>query len=163
MRPISGVTNSDARSLAPPWPATGVRAPSTATTLVTIGQVVASGRGIIRIRPEISDPGNPAVIIEIKEAQPGLRTGLTRKPDQAHRLTIPAHDPLDRQVPVEVPRAFRTVHPLGWATWKGEFLAPTEEELLTGIQGRGREDGDRDVASDRQSSEGARDQRRYPR
>src|ERR1022692_3674874 len=63
----------------------------------------------------------------------------------------------------EVPRPFRTVHPLGWATWKGEFLAPTEEELLTGIQGRGREDGDRDVASDRQSSEGARDQRRYPR
>jgi transcriptional regulator with XRE-family HTH domain len=31
------------------------------------------------------------------------------------------------QVP-EVPRAFRTVHPLGWAIWKGEFLAPTEEE-----------------------------------
>src|ERR1022692_2107464 len=61
---------------------------------------------------------------------------------------------------LEVPRPFRTVHPLGWATWKGEFLAPTEEELLTGIQGRGREDGDRDVASDRQSSEGARDQRR---
>ena len=51
--------------------------------------------------------------------------------------------------PLEVPRAFRTVHPLGWAIWKGEFLAPTEEELLTGIQGRSREDGDRDVASDR--------------
>ena len=65
--------------------------------------------------------------------------------------------------PAEVPRAFRTVHPLGWAIWKGEFLAPTEEELLTGIQGRGREDGDRDVTSDRQSGEGARDQRRYPR
>ena len=35
----------------------------------------------------------------------------------------------------EVPRAFRTVHPLGWAIWKGEILAPTEEELLTRIQG----------------------------
>jgi len=35
----------------------------------------------------------------------------------------------------EVPRAFRTVHPLGWAIWKGDFLAPTEEELLAGIQG----------------------------
>src|ERR1022692_1876608 len=57
-----------------------------------------------------------------------------------------------RHTLAEVPRPFRTVHPLGWATWKGEFLAPTEEELLTGIQGRGREDGDRDVASDRQSS-----------
>jgi hypothetical protein len=37
--------------------------------------------------------------------------------------------------PTEVPRAFRTVHPLGWAIWKGDFLAPTEEELLAGIQG----------------------------
>jgi streptogramin lyase len=63
----------------------------------------------------------------------------------------------------EVPRAFRTVHPLGWAIWKGDFLAPTEEELLTGIQGRGREDGDRDIAPDCQSSEGARYQRGYPR
>jgi hypothetical protein len=35
----------------------------------------------------------------------------------------------------EVPRAFRTAHPLGWAIWKGEVIAPTEEELLTGIQG----------------------------
>ncbi len=33
------------------------------------------------------------------------------------------------------PRAFRTVHPLGWAIWKGENFAPTKEELLTGIQG----------------------------
>ena len=24
-------------------------------------------------------------------------------------------------------------HPLEWATWKGEFLAPSEEELLTGF------------------------------
>jgi hypothetical protein len=36
---------------------------------------------------------------------------------------------------VGVPRAFRTVHPLGWTIWKGEVFAPTEEELLTGIQG----------------------------
>jgi hypothetical protein len=35
----------------------------------------------------------------------------------------------------EVPRAFRTAHPLGWTIWKGEVIAPTEEELLTGIQG----------------------------
>ena len=35
----------------------------------------------------------------------------------------------------EVPRAFRTAHPLGWTIWKGEVFAPTEEELLTGIQG----------------------------
>ena len=25
----------------------------------------------------------------------------------------------------EVPRAFRTVHPIGWAIWKGEIIAPT--------------------------------------
>ena len=25
----------------------------------------------------------------------------------------------------EVPRAFRTVHPIGWAVWKGEIVAPT--------------------------------------
>jgi hypothetical protein len=31
----------------------------------------------------------------------------------------------------EVPRAFRTVHPIGWIIWKGENFAPTEEELLT--------------------------------
>ena len=29
----------------------------------------------------------------------------------------------------------RTVHPLGWTIWKGEVFVPTEEELLTGIQG----------------------------
>jgi len=41
-----------------------------------------------------------------------------------------------QQEPVlEVPRAFRTVHPLGWAIWKGEIIAPAEEELLSGIQG----------------------------
>ncbi|MGO8887391.1 MAG: IS66 family transposase [Streptosporangiaceae bacterium] len=63
----------------------------------------------------------------------------------------------------EVPRAFRTVHPIGWAVWRGEVIAPTEEELLTGIQGRSREDGDRDVAPDCQSGKGARNQRRHPR
>ena len=36
---------------------------------------------------------------------------------------------------IEAPRAFRTVHPIGWAIWKGEIFAPSEEELLTGIQG----------------------------
>jgi hypothetical protein len=34
-----------------------------------------------------------------------------------------------------VPRSFRTAHPIGWTIWKGEVIAPTEEELLTGIQG----------------------------
>jgi hypothetical protein len=42
---------------------------------------------------------------------------------------------LDSAAIHEVPRSFRTVRPLGWAIWKGEFLAPTEEELLTRIQG----------------------------
>ena len=29
------------------------------------------------------------------------------------------------RTPREVPRAFRTVHPIGWAIWKGEIVAPT--------------------------------------
>ena len=36
---------------------------------------------------------------------------------------------------IEVPRGFRTVHPLGWVSGKVMYFAPTEEELLTGIQG----------------------------
>ena len=35
----------------------------------------------------------------------------------------------------EVPRGFRTVPSIRMDVWKGEDLAPTEEELLTGIQG----------------------------
>jgi predicted ATPase len=31
----------------------------------------------------------------------------------------------------EVPRGFRTVHPLGWTSWKGRVIASTEEELLS--------------------------------
>jgi hypothetical protein len=27
--------------------------------------------------------------------------------------------------PGEVPRTFRTVHPIGWAVWKGEIVVPT--------------------------------------
>ena len=43
--------------------------------------------------------------------------------------------PLKTQQKIELPRALRTVHPIGWTFWKGEVIAPTEEELLTGIQG----------------------------
>jgi hypothetical protein len=45
---------------------------------------------------------------------------------------VPAHGPGSADA---VHRAFRTAHPLGWTIWKGEVFAPTEEELLTGIQG----------------------------
>jgi integrase len=31
----------------------------------------------------------------------------------------------------EMPRVFRTVHPLGWVSGKAEFFDPTEQELLT--------------------------------
>src|SRR5205814_9713840 len=83
-------------------------------------------------------------------------------PARAARTARPGrHRP--RRTRPEVPRAFRTVHPLGWTIWKGEVIAPTEEELLAGIQGRSREDGDRDLAPDRPSGEGARYQRRHPR
>ena len=31
----------------------------------------------------------------------------------------------------EVPRGFRTVHPIGWAVWKGLAIDSTEEKLLS--------------------------------
>ena len=37
--------------------------------------------------------------------------------------------------PGEVPRTFRTVHPLGWVSGKVKYFAQAEEELLAGIQG----------------------------
>ena len=116
-----------------------------------------------RSRPEILTPPEhpPACCTQQTITVPPQVAAKTR---QKHDYPSPAHRrSYARRTSSEVPRAFRTVHPLGWAIWKGEFLAPTEEELLTGIQGRSREDGDRDVTSDRQSGEGARDQRRYPR
>jgi transposase len=78
-----------------------------------------------------------------------LSTGHGRKSDPADPLSVgiaawsaPAlHSvEIDQAIAAlravtEVPRTFRTAHPLGWAIWKGEFFAPTEEELLTGIQG----------------------------
>ena len=52
-------------------------------------------------------------------------------------MAVPAttHPAEGSTVVREVPRAFRTGRPIGWAVWKGEIVAPTEEELLTGIQG----------------------------
>jgi transposase len=38
---------------------------------------------------------------------------------------------LARHPRFEVPRGFRTVHPLGWTSWKGRVIASTEEELLS--------------------------------
>ena len=47
----------------------------------------------------------------------------------------PGHQRTRPSPPAEVPRGFRTVHPIGWTIWKGEIFAPSEEELLTRIQG----------------------------
>jgi hypothetical protein len=56
-----------------------------------------------------------------------LRPGLQPRP-RPGALPPDRARPADRR---EVPRAFRTVHPLGWTIWKGEIIAPAEEELLT--------------------------------
>jgi alkanesulfonate monooxygenase SsuD/methylene tetrahydromethanopterin reductase-like flavin-dependent oxidoreductase (luciferase family) len=54
---------------------------------------------------------------------------------QAGELGITSYVVREPAVPPEVPRALRTVHPLGWAIWKGEVFDPSEEEFLTRIQG----------------------------
>ena len=64
-------------------------------------------------RPPGGPPAHPDLAIGLAMARPGEDPGGTG----------------------EVPRAFRTVHPLGWTIWKGERIAPAEEELLSGIQG----------------------------
>jgi hypothetical protein len=69
-----------------------------------------------------NDPATPA-----RERKRIARLLLTDVTVTRTRHTITAH--------IEVPRAFRTVHPLGWTIWKGERIAPAEEELLSGIQG----------------------------
>ena len=65
------------------------------------------------------------------------RYGSTWDPKGNQNIPIVASAPTTPKQPLtpEVPRAFRTSHPLGWTIWKGEVFAPTEEELLTGIQG----------------------------
>ena len=58
-----------------------------------------------------------------------------------HPLLLPRENgrPLDRHTVTrminEMPRAFRTVHPLGWVSGKVKYVASAEEELLAGVQG----------------------------
>ena len=93
-----------------------------------------------------------ATIAQIKKAyrklarqhHPDRNPGDTDAADRFKAITEAYEvltDPVRRQAydatrpPVtEVPRGFRTVHPLGWASGKVNYFAPTEEELLTGIQ-----------------------------
>ena len=61
-----------------------------------------------------------------------------------------------------MPRAFRTVHPLGWAIWKGEFLAPTKKSFSPEFKDEAVKmviETSRPIAKVAKS----RDQRRYPR
>jgi hypothetical protein len=60
----------------------------------------AAGWKIIRLRPEIGDPGNPAIVLQIKEAQ--ARQGSIRHcgVDPAGGVLALADDLLQRNVPV---------------------------------------------------------------
>ena len=58
------------------------------------------------------------------QATPEPGTSLRRPSGRSQ--TRPAPVPKKTQKgSCEVPRAFRTVHPIGWAVWKGEIVAPT--------------------------------------
>jgi hypothetical protein len=49
----------------------------------------------------------------------GAAAASSNRPASAGWSTKPS------PAPTEVPRAFRTGHPIGWAVWKGEIIAPT--------------------------------------
>src|SRR6201994_618630 len=122
----------------------------------TAGPALPAGTRRAGIPPCSHPPPNPPAS---PHPRPPANPGHPTRPLAGNRMgltVIPGQCPPRRHGDVhrdssEVPRAFRTVHPLGWTIWKGEVIAPTEEELLAGIQGRSREDGDRDLAPDRPS------------
>ena len=113
------------------------------------------GRGPSRLPHEPNfdlawQAGDTAFVVEIKSItddneEEQLRIGLGQVLRYRHcfqcigypkviAVLVPS-GPLATPPGQMVPRAFRTVHPLGWTIWKGEVFVPTEEELLTGIQG----------------------------
>src|ERR1039458_3773079 len=67
---------------------------------VPAGQMRPARRTFVRVWPEIGDPHDAAVPVEVEEAQPGLADLPLRELDHAHRRVVLADDPPHRQVPV---------------------------------------------------------------
>ncbi len=67
---------------------------------VALHQMSAAGRQLIRIGPEIGDPGDQAVVAEFEEAQAGLGAFRAGEIHPAGGVLVLAHDPLHREVPV---------------------------------------------------------------
>ena len=78
-----------------------------------------------------------ATVVTVEHDAPGLASGhhddlILEQHRHSERADV---ERLRRSKVGEVPRGFRTVHPLGWASGKVKYFVPSEEELLTGIQG----------------------------
>ena len=133
------------------WLATVPRRGNTAPAGVLAARLAAAPRGAAG-----ADAAQAAVTAQLAAATAGLAgraraleaeiaAQLAAHPDQHIFTSLPRAGTLraarllaetgDCRARYGVPRSFRTVHPIGWTIWKGEVIAPTEEELLTGIQG----------------------------
>ena len=117
--------------------------------VATVGANLAHGLGHGPIGALVSAWPALALVGSFELLATLIRTGhqatAERSPNAVRYQAVPdaeqdgppalAEAPSLEQTSLEVPRAFRTVHPLGWTIWKGEVFAPSKEELLTGIQG----------------------------
>src|SRR5579863_675773 len=79
------------------WKITG---PFIGDSLVAFDQVSTRIGQVVGVRPEIGDPGDPAVVGELEEAQPGLRAFRAGELDPAGGVLALADDPLHGDVPV---------------------------------------------------------------
>ena len=68
--------------------------------LVAFDQVSTAGRKLVRIGPEVGDPGDLAIVSKLEKAQPGLGALRPVELDPAGRVLTLADDPLHRDVPV---------------------------------------------------------------
>src|SRR5215831_20164679 len=68
---------------------------------VALNQMRPVGGGLIRLGPEVGYPGDPAVVAEVEEAQPGLgAVPGGEPPDPARRVLALTDGPLHGDMPV---------------------------------------------------------------
>src|SRR6266702_2603505 len=66
---------------------------------VAFDQMSAAVGQLVRVRPEVGDPGDQAVVAELEEAQAGLGALRPAELDPARGVPARTDDPLDRDVP----------------------------------------------------------------